>query len=369
MADNWEAVATLLAAGVAESVYTAAVLAAGIGPERHFLGAVGRLSQDPQSPPATSATLFDLASLTKPLATTLALLVLLQEGRLSPDATLGEILPRAWLPADKAPLPLALLLTHRAGLPAWLPLYEELLRAPAAARPRLLPRLAAAAPLVYPPGTQTLYSDLGFMLLQAVVEEVSGTDLDTFCRQRLYQPLGLRYLGFRPRLQAWGAAVSYAATEPGLIPERFPEGEAHDENAWAAGGIAGHAGLFGTAAEVYCLAAFLYETYHGRGNELLSCELLRTCLTPAPGADRVWGFDLPAPRGASCGRYFSPQSVGHLGFTGVSCWLDLRTGQICVLLTNRVHLGRNHDRIKTFRPQLHEAVSRALGYEQAYRPG
>lgn len=367
MARDWAPVAALLTEGEASGVYTAAALAAGRGPEPDFIWAGGRLSQASDSPPTTQETLFDLASLTKPLATTLALVLLLQKAYLPWQARLGELLPEPWLPPDKAGLTLAQLAKHQAGFPAWQPLYEALRRAPAAARPQLLPQLAAAVPLVYSPGSQTLYSDLGFMLLQAVVERAAQEDLDRFCRRHLYQPLGLKYLGFCPRRQPWGAAVTYAATEPGLIPGRSGVGEVHDENAWAAGGIAGHAGLFGPVLEVYRLAAALYETYHGRRADWLSPFLLQTVLTPAPGAARVWGFDLPSAAGASCGRYFSPQSVGHLGFTGVSCWLDLEQGQIVVLLTNRVHLGRNHDKIRAFRPRLHEAVSLALGCNTPYR--
>ncbi len=197
---------------------------------------------------------FDLASLTKPLATALALMVLTDAGRLAPDATLGEFLPVAWLPPDKRPLTLAQLLAHRAGLPAWEPFYLEVLKAPPEARVSLLPRLAAAAPLVHPPDTATLYSDLGFMLLQAVVEAVSGLGLDRFCREQIYRPLGLNTLGFTiplghpapPDGEHAGPPLAMPPRKPGLIPGRNVCGEVHDENAWAAGGVAGHAGLFGT---------------------------------------------------------------------------------------------------------------------------
>ena len=170
-------------------------------------------------------------------------------------------------------------------------------------------------------------------------------------------------MGFRPLQQPGGSQNNYPATEVGLIPGRAIQGEVHDENAWSAGGVAGHAGLFGTGPEVFRLASHLYHAFRGRaGKNFFDPEVMRTFLTPPPQADRALGFDVPSRREASCGRFFSPHSVGHLGFTGVSYWIDLDLGQMVVLLTNRVHLGRDNDKIKPFRPLVYEAASRALGF-------
>jgi len=321
------------------------------------------LSGDPGAEAVTLDTVFDLASLTKPLATTLGLMVLAGRGRLDLATPLGEVLPAPWLPPDKRPLSLRSLLTHRAGLPAWRPFYQEVLAAPASARPGLLARLAAAQPLEYPPDTATLYSDLGFMLLAAVVESLGGKNLDQFCRDEIYRPLGLKTLGFNPLRRLGGESLAFAATEPGLIAGRPPGGEVHDENAWAAGGVAGHAGLFGPGREVFRLVAGLWRAYGGERVGPLSPAVVRTFLTVPPGADRAHGFDIPGPDPAAlaAGRLFSPRSVGHLGFTGTSFWLDLESGQMVVLLTNRVHLGRDDkSRIQAFRPRFHEAASQAL---------
>ncbi len=161
----------------------------------------------------------------------------------------------------------------------------------------------------------------------------------------------------------------YAATEVGLIPGRAIQGEVHDENAWSAGGVAGHAGLFGTGPEVFRLAGHLYRACNRKAaDHFFDPEVIRTFMTPPPGAARALGFDVPGPRDASCGRFFSPGSRGHLGFTGVSYWLDLDLGQVVILLTNRVHLGRDHESIKPFRPRLYEAASRALGFKHKFRP-
>jgi serine-type D-Ala-D-Ala carboxypeptidase len=393
----------LLEAGVSQGVFTAAVALVGLKGELRWEGAAGALSLEPGAAAATLNTVFDLASLTKPLATTLTLMALADRGRLKVGATLGEVLPAPWLPPDKRPLSLASLLTHRAGLLAWRPFYQQVLAAPARARPGLLERLAAATPLSHAPDTETLYSDLGFMLLKAAVENLSGESLDKFCRENIYRPLGLKTLGFIPlphtdteipegghagpplqkncRLtaphyqQAHAVPATenrkpktenrlYAATEPGLIPGRPAGGEVHDENAWAARGVAGHAGLFGPGREVFQLVASLYRAYKGERLGPFSPETTQLFFTVPPGADRALGFDIPGPDPAqrAAGRFFSPHSVGHLGFTGTSFWLDLDSGQMVVLLTNRVHLGRNDKaKIQAFRPRFHEAASRALG--------
>ncbi len=370
MTEGFARLAGFLREGYERGIYTAAVALVGLKGDLLWQGAAGRLSRDADSPRATLHTVFDLASLTKPLATALAVLRLMEQGRLELNASLGEILPSAWLPSGKAPLILKSLLAHRAGLPAWRPFYRKLLSVAADERPSLLARLVAAEPLEYEPEKATLYSDLGFMLLAAVVETVSGEGLDAFCRREIYRPLGLNGLGYRPLgcISAQGQPIAH--TEPGLIPNRPPAGEVHDENAWAAGGVAGHAGLFGSGAEVFTLVAQLFRSYQDANAAVFPSGLVRQFFSPvAPGA-RALGFDVPAMDAASCsaGRYFSPQSVGHLGFTGTSFWLDLEQGQMVILLTNRVHLGRNNKtEISSFRPRFHEAASQALGCGKAFR--
>jgi CubicO group peptidase (beta-lactamase class C family) len=370
LSDRWVPLEKLLEAGVQQGVFTAAAALVGVRGELRWEGAAGALSREPGAPAATLDTVFDLASLTKPLATTLALMVLAGRGKLSPTTSLGEVLPGTWLPPEKRLLTLTSLLTHRAGLSAWRPFYQEVLAAPAPARPALLERLAATTPLEYTPDTATLYSDLGFMLLKVVVERRNGENLDRFCRESIYQPLGLATLGFNPLGQPGGERLAFAATEPGLIAGRPSAGEVHDENAWAAGGVAGHAGLFGPGREVFQLVACLWRAYGGERVGPLSPEAVRPFLAVPPGADRALGFDTPGPDpgGRAAGRYFSPRSIGHLGFTGTSFWLDLENGQMVVLLTNRVHLGRDDKtKIQAFRPRFHEAASRALGFDKAFR--
>jgi serine-type D-Ala-D-Ala carboxypeptidase len=366
LSDHWPPLQQLLEAGVSQQVYTAAVALVGFKGKLLWQGTAGRLSRKPEAAAVTPDTVFDLASLTKPLATTLALMVLVDRGLISLTTPLGAILPYDWLLPDKHRLTLRSLLTHRSGLPDWRPFYAEVLAAPASARPTLLERLAAAIPLEQAPDTLTLYSDLGFMLLKAAVEHVSGKNLDQFCQEEIYRPLRLNSLGFTPLPKPTKTDnCLYAATEAGLIPGRPEAGEVHDENAWAAGGVAGHAGLFGTGRKVFELVAWLYRAYRNEPAGPLTPRVVQLFFTVPPGADRAHGLDTPSgdPAQRAAGRYFSAHSVGHLGFTGTSFWLDLMTGQMVVLLTNRVHLGRDDKtKIRAFRPRFHEAASQALGF-------
>jgi serine-type D-Ala-D-Ala carboxypeptidase len=364
LSDRWTPLQQLLESGVSQAVYTAAVALVGLKGKLLWTGVAGRLSREPEALVTTLDTVFDLASLTKPLATTLALMVLADQGQLHLNSTLGALLPHAWLPPDKRALTLGGLLTHRSGLPAWRPFYEQVLAAPATLRPTLLERLAAATPLDRRPETGTVYSDLGFMLLKAVVEHLCGQSLDRFCQASIYRPLGLNTLGFKPLEQPGGKRWSFAATEPGLIPGRPAGGQVHDENAWAAGGVAGHAGLFGTGRDVFELVACLHRAYAGEHGGPLTPATVRLFFTVPLGATRAYGFDTPAedPVQRTAGRGFSTKSVGHLGFTGTSFWLDLTTGQMVILLTNRVHLGRDDKtKIQAFRLRFHTAASRVMG--------
>jgi serine-type D-Ala-D-Ala carboxypeptidase len=343
---------------VADAVFPGGVLLVSRGGRVLFHGAYGYANLVAKRP-MTTATVFDLASLTKPLATALAVMLLVQQGGLGLEQDLAALLP-GFARGDKAAVTISQLLSHSSGLPAYRPYYLELCDLPPAERRPRLRQLLAQEPLVYPPGERSLYSDLGFMLLEWIVETVSGRRLDRFVAEAVYGPLGIAPLFFigleHPPPQA-----DYAATEQCPWRRRLIESQVHDENAYVLGGIAGHAGLFGTAAAVHGLLAELVSAYHGPGPAgLFQGSAVRRFFQRAPGTDKALGFDLPSATGPSCGRFFPPGSVGHLGFTGTSFWIHPEQAISVILLTNRVHPSRDNIAIRRFRPLIHDAVMQTL---------
>lgn len=309
----------------------------------------------------TDQTFFDLASLTKPLATTLLVLSLLRDRVIG----LEEPLPRFFTetPADKKNISLRDLLSHCSGLAAHQPYYLELENLSQAERIVALRHRILTAPLQYPTGTWAIYSDLGFLLLGMVVEQVGGQGLDKLFEERITRPLGLSETLLFNRIGATRPG-RYAATEFCPWRGRVLEGEVSDENCFVLGGVAGHAGLFGTTRAVLTLVEAIHDLWQGEATPLaIDRADLQHFLTrqPIPGSTWALGFDTPSASGSTSGRFFSPQSVGHLGFTGTSFWLDLAQHVMVVLLTNRVHPSRESHGIKAFRPQLHDEVMRGLG--------
>jgi CubicO group peptidase (beta-lactamase class C family) len=307
----------------------------------------------------TTETIFDLASLTKPLATALAVMRLVQQGDIDTEQNLGDILP-AFKKVNKATIKIWQLLHHSSGLAAYRCYYKEIEHLPIDKRKQALRNLLVSEPLIHPIGAKVVYSDLGFMILEWIVEQVSGKRLDRFVSEVIYGPLGLDRLFFVD-LNAKKPQRVFAATE--LCPWRktLLSGQVHDENASVVGGVQGHAGLFGTAAAVHKLVSVLLSAYQGTHPErLFQTKLVRLFFKRLPNTDKALGFDAPALENSSAGSYFSANSVGHLGFTGTSFWVDLDRSIIVILLTNRVHPSRDNEAIKHFRPILHDEVMVSL---------
>jgi serine-type D-Ala-D-Ala carboxypeptidase len=305
--------------------------------------------------PVTSETIFDLASLTKPLATTLAVIRIVQHGQIKLEQHLGQLLPE-FQQTDKADIRLEHLLYHNSGLPGYRPYYKALNGIAKNSRRSALRKFLVQEALVHPIGKRVLYSDLGFMILAWVIERISGRRLDHFVVDEIYRPLGLNHLFFIVS-DIEGNRGLFAATENCPWRRKVLEGQVHDENAYAVGGVEGHAGLFGTAEDMNRLLVELLFTYHGQPNAgLFHRDLLHQFFKRMPGTDKALGFDTPSLTGSSCGKVFSQNSVGHLGFTGTSFWMDLERSVIVILLTNRVHPTRDNERIKKFRPELHDKV-------------
>ncbi len=354
------AVDRLMRQAVADGVFPGAVLLVGVAdsvPVHAAYGTADRFSRHP----VTLNTIFDLASLTKPLATTLALVRLVQQGRLTPEQRLSELVAE-FDGGEKAAITIAQLLSHTAGLPDYRPYYLELVERPAPERLPLLRARLAQEFLLSAPGERVLYSDLGFMILHWVVETVSGRALDRYVSEEIYEPLGAAKSLFFINLNRRTPPGQIAATEQCTWRGRLITGEVHDENAHVLGGIAGHAGLFGTAEGVQRVLSELVNAYHrGEGGTVFDPRTVRRFVQRAPGTDRALGFDMPSPLHPSCGRFFPPSSIGHLGFTGTSFWVDLERHVMVILLTNRVHPSRANIAIRTFRPNLHDAILQSLG--------
>jgi CubicO group peptidase (beta-lactamase class C family) len=355
---------------VRDGVFPGGVLAGRSGGEIKILVAAGRLSTDRTAEPVQVSTIYDLASLTKPLVTATSVLLLVQAGKLELDAAVASVL----VELKGAPIGSASLrdlLSHRSGLPGWRPLYEGLDAEGSAwgqAEPGVVQqsvlRLIREESLVSPVGEQSLYSDLGFILLGFAVERASGLLLDEYFREAVVKPLGAAPLFFNragTEIQSGRPDRTIAPTEWDARRQRIRQGEVHDENAAAMGGVAGHAGLFGTVASVLVVSGAWLAAYHG-DRSLLDCQLVREFTTkPSHPRQSSWalGWDTPtAP--SSSGTHFSAESFGHLGFTGTSLWIDPQRRLEVVLLTNRVHASRTNDSIRAFRPRIHDLAYEVL---------
>lgn len=309
--------------------------------------------------PMTADTIFDLASLTKPLATTLAVMKLVSQKKIVLQQHLDDILP-SFKGSDKARIRIDHLLYHRSGLPDYRPYYKRLKKLPEDQRKEALRVFLLQEPLVSPIGKETLYSDLGFMILCWVIEAVSGKRLDRFVEKEIYLPLGLDTLFFVD-LYSTPINLYVAATEQCPWRKILLTGVVHDDNAYVVGGIDGHAGLFGSAVDIHLLLMALQAALQGHAaNQVFDKKILQQFLKRDDHAKRALGFDMPATSGPSCGRYFSTTSIGHLGFTGTSFWMDFEQGVVVILLTNRVHPSRDNDSIKYFRPILHDTIMETI---------
>lgn len=352
---------TLMQQGLADKVYPGAVLLVSRKDSILFIKAYGYANIFTKRPMAED-TIFDLASLTKPLATTLAIMNLVERSKLDLEQSLGSALPE-FKKTEKEQIKIKHLLSHTSGLPDYRPFYKELAKLPMDARKDALMDLIVKEPLIDQIGTKELYSDLGFMILRHVVEHVSGKQLGRFVEEAVYTPLGLdagRGFFFADTdLHSWPKRC--AATE--FCPWRniLLEGVVHDENAYALGGVDGHAGLFGTAGYVHRLLASLLFVYHGwSSTPTFKKDLLKIFFTRQNNTEKALGFDTPSLQNSSSGDFFSKKSVGHLGFTGTSFWMDLEQSVIVVLLTNRIHPSRDNTKIKAFRPKIHNAIMKSL---------
>jgi CubicO group peptidase (beta-lactamase class C family) len=321
------------------------------------------------------STIFDLASLTKPLATTIATMLLVGEKKVDLDDRVTRFSATFGVSGKNA-VTCRHLLNHSSGLPDWKPYFAEIVKEEKAGKVNFVASRAAKH-YVYqqvhrekplsPPGTQSLYSDLGFMILGEMVETISGSAFDRFCQDRIFRPLDLNCTFFNDLTQL--KTRPFQPPEGGIAPtENCPWrkkvlcGEVHDDNAYAMGGVAGHAGLFSSARDIHHLLARLNGCLRGK-DRFLPQALVQEFFSKdktLKDSHFALGWDTPSEKNSASGTCFSRRSVGHLGFTGTSIWWDLEKNCHIVLLSNRVHPTRKNEKIREFRPHIHDLIMKTL---------
>jgi CubicO group peptidase (beta-lactamase class C family) len=356
---SMDSVERFMDGGIRQGVFPGAVLLVMAGDAVVFEQAYGCANLF-SGRPMTKDVLFDLASLTKPLATALAAMALVRQGRMDLNEPCSRVCPEL-AGTDKANITARQLLNHSSGLAPWRPFFMQLRSLPVHSRLAGLRHRLLAEPLESAPGVRSAYSDLGFMLLHWVVERLAGETVDAFIHRRIFHPLGIQDLFYNDSSREVAEPERYAATQLCPWRNRLMVGEVDDDNAWISGGVAGHAGLFGTAAAVgRLLAALLAADRSVDRTGVFDPALVKMFWHAEPDDRWALGFDTPSRQDSSAGCHFPADSVGHLGFTGTSFWVHRHQGVIVVLLTNRVHPWRYRSGIKTFRPRLHDAVMAAL---------
>ena len=365
-------ISTLLRSRIDAGDFASAVYVVAENGAAVFADAQGDAVRQPETHAATLETIYDLASLTKPLVTGLLCARLVESGKLMLDTSVAQYLPEFDRP-DKHHITVRELLTHTSGLPAWRPLYLIANEKEGA--------LAAIAneKLVYKTGKRVAYSDLGFIVLGFLIQQLTGASLEELTRRMVIDPLKLRRTFFNPARELrtdiaaseTGNAYELAMCE-GDFSSTFPEskrwicrkqiiwGEVHDGNASFLGGAAGHAGLFSTATETLRLA---HQFIAGR-SELLAketCELFRQNMTKGLNEARSLAWQLAATKGSTAGPALPPDAFGHTGFTGTTCWIDAERQRVFILLTNRTHdHALPFTNINSIRREFHALAAAAL---------
>ena len=372
---GWSEVERAFNDAVEQQVIPGATLVVRRGADVAFEGAFGFRSIEPNRTPAKIETVYDLSSLTKALATTVAVMILARDSKFRLDDRVTRFFPNFGV-HGKTTITFRQLLAHCSGLAAWRPFYQRIADIESSGRVNFMASRGAKE-FAYEeihrekpdakPRTKTIYSDLGFIVLGETIEKIAGISLNRFCREKILRPLGLRATDYidislvrSRRLEP--VADMFAPT--GFCPsrKRLLVGEVDDENAFAMGGVAGHAGLFAPVREIDRLARELIACYAGR-SDFVPQKIIRefwTRDTTVPGSTWALGWDMPSPENSSSGHRFSPAAVGHLGFTGTSIWIEPDSEVAISMLTNRVHPRRDNEKIREFRPKIHDLIMDAL---------
>jgi CubicO group peptidase (beta-lactamase class C family) len=343
---------SIVYAGISDSAFSAAQVAIVKDGMLVWEKAYGKYSYDAASREINGNALFDLASVTKVIATTSAVMKLYDRGLLGLDDPVARYLP-AFNDGAKAAITIRHLLLHRGGFPPFRKFWEF------CADGSAMMDSVFATPLVAPPGDTTIYSDLGFITLGKIVEKISGMTLSDFVQKEYFAPLGMENTMYRPPRDLRWRAV---ATEYDSVWRKaLVQGTVHDENAEFLGGVSGHAGLFSTAGDLAVFVQMLINrgTYDGK-RYLEDSTIAAFVETRREGQQRWLGWDMKSPKGSSAGALFSASSFGHTGFTGTSVWIDPERKLGVIFLTNRVHPTRANAKLFKIRPVLHDTIVKAL---------
>jgi CubicO group peptidase (beta-lactamase class C family) len=320
--------------------------------------AFGKQSDLPRATKVNEQTIYDAASLTKPLVTATLAAIFKESGQLDFEAPVSRYLPE-WAcgprPELRARVSVAHLLAHAAGLPAHQDYFLKL-----KSHAEMVAR-ALAEPLVYEPGTDSIYSDIDFIILGAMIERLTGRRLDQLANERIFAPLGMKDTMFRPA-KSLRRRIAPTQNDP-VLRRRMVHGEVHDENAWVMGGVAGHAGIFSTAPDLAIFCQMMLNGGIYAHQRILQRKTIREITAPAALAANMHSLGWVVPtENSSSGHYFSKQSFGHTGFTGTSIWIDPQKQLFVVLLANarRVRSSPQNDPIIKVRPALHDAIVKCL---------
>jgi serine-type D-Ala-D-Ala carboxypeptidase len=376
---GWSEVEQAFTEAVQREVIPGATIVVRQGSKIAFEGAFGYRALQPERSPMRLDTVFDLSSLTKPLATTIAIMMLVRDAKLRLDERVTRFFHNFGV-HGKSHVTFRQLLAHCSGLTAWRPYYQQIATVEKSGKVNFMASRGAKEFVYdeihrerpeYPPGSKTLYSDLNFMLLGEVVEQVTGVVLNRFCRDKIFRPLELRATDFIDISQNRTRRLEpvremFAPTSFCPLRKRWLIGEVDDENAYAMGGVAGHAGLFAPVKEVDRLAHELLRCYKGK-SDLIPQRIVREFWSrdkAVTGSTWALGWDSPSAEYSSSGRHFSPAAIGHLGFTGTSIWIEPEREIVVSLLTNRVHPRRDNQAIRELRPRIHDLVMQVLGEKE-----
>lgn len=341
----------VLTTAIAQRAFPAASVAITHKGNLIALKAFGRFIYETDSPETTTSSIFDLASVTKVVATTTAAMILFERGLLDLETPVVSIVPDfATDDPRRQQVTIRMLLAHSSGLPAYEKLFQK-----APTRDSLI-AAACKTPLVADPGTKAEYSDIGFIVLGVALDQLAQETLDRFCQLEIFGPLGMANTSFDPPLHWWSSIPP--TVDDQSFRERIIQGEVQDENASVMNGVAGHAGVFATAQDI---ATFAHAMLNG-GRPVVrpgTLAMFTRRESSPPGTSRTLGWDTPSSPSQS-GKYFSPSSFGHLGYTGTSLWIDPDRQLSVTLLTNRTWPDCKNQAIKEVRPRFHDAVAEAI---------